>query len=94
MNKLTAPVIAPTRLTGSAAESRAKPAADTPVSTAARPQPASDVDLSATAAQAFSADAPVDRSRIDAIRTAIAEGRYPVDPQAIARSMVAFEFGE
>ncbi|HEX8447362.1 MAG TPA: flagellar biosynthesis anti-sigma factor FlgM [Sphingomonas sp.] len=31
---------------------------------------------------------PVDMKKIEAIRTAIAEGRYNVDPQAIAAKMV------
>lgn len=31
---------------------------------------------------------PVDMQRIEAIRTAIAEGRYNVDPEAIASKMV------
>lgn len=31
---------------------------------------------------------PVDAAKVAAIRTAIAEGRYPVDPQAIAQKMI------
>ncbi|PSJ39663.1 flagellar biosynthesis anti-sigma factor FlgM [Allosphingosinicella deserti] len=35
--------------------------------------------------------APVDSGRVAAIRTAIAEGRYPVDPTRIAAAMIALD---
>jgi len=35
--------------------------------------------------------APIDAEKIAAIRAAIAEGRYPVDPQAIAEKMIALD---
>jgi negative regulator of flagellin synthesis FlgM len=35
--------------------------------------------------------APIDSAKVDAIKTAIAEGRYPVDPQRIAERMVALD---
>ncbi len=38
-----------------------------------------------------SAGAPVDAGKVAAIRAAIAEGRYPVDPQRIADSMLALD---
>jgi negative regulator of flagellin synthesis FlgM len=36
---------------------------------------------------------PVDSTRVAAIRTAIAEGRYPVDPQKIAQKMIELDLG-
>ena len=38
-----------------------------------------------------SAGAPVDAGKVAAIRAAIAEGRYPVDPQRIADRMIALD---
>lgn len=35
--------------------------------------------------------APVDGGKVAAIRQAIAEGRYPVDPDKIAASMIALD---
>lgn len=35
---------------------------------------------------------PVDSARVAAIRAAIAEGRYPVDPDKIAERMIALDF--
>jgi negative regulator of flagellin synthesis FlgM len=35
---------------------------------------------------------PVDSARVAAIRAAIAEGRYPVDPEKIAERMLALDF--
>ena len=37
------------------------------------------------------AGAPVDAGKVAAIRAAIAEGRYPVDPDKIAASMLSFD---
>ena len=37
---------------------------------------------------------PVDSAKVAAIRTAIAEGRYPVDPQTIAARMLALDLPE
>lgn len=37
------------------------------------------------------AGAPVDAGKVAAIRAAIAEGRYPVDPDKIAASMIALD---
>ena len=54
----------------------------------------SSVDLSGLAAQLLSGEAPVDQTRIEEIRAAIAEGRYPVDAEAVAAKMVEFELGE
>lgn len=44
-----------------------------------------------TGADIASLGAPVDAEKIAAIRTAIAEGRYPVNPQAIAEKMIALD---
>lgn len=39
--------------------------------------------------------APVDQSRIDELRSAIAEGRYLVDPGKLAQKMIALDiFGD
>ena len=38
-----------------------------------------------------SAGAPVDTAKVAAVRAAIAEGRYAVDPKAIADKMVALD---
>ena len=35
---------------------------------------------------------PVDSARVAALRAAIAEGRYPVDPAKIAERMLALDF--
>jgi|GEM_PF-541586 len=35
--------------------------------------------------------APIDSDKIAAIRSAIAEGRYPVNPKAIAEKMIALD---
>ncbi len=36
---------------------------------------------------------PVDRGRVEALRSAIAEGRYKIDPTAIADAMLKLERG-
>ena len=38
-----------------------------------------------------SGGAPIDRAKVAAIRTAIAEGRYPVDAERIAERMIALD---
>ncbi len=43
------------------------------------------------ASQMASAGAPVDAGKVAAIRAAIAEGRYPVDPEKIAQSMIELD---
>jgi len=43
------------------------------------------------AAELASSGPPVDVDKIAAIRAAIAEGRYPIDPDAIAASMIALD---
>ena len=46
---------------------------------------------SSTVAELASAGAPVDAGKIAAIRAAIAEGRYPVDPEKIAARMIELD---
>ncbi len=41
-----------------------------------------------------SAGAPVDAAKVASVRAAIAEGRYPVDPRAIADKMLALDLPE
>ena len=43
------------------------------------------------AAEMAAAGPPIDADKIAAIRAAIAEGRYPIDPQAIAEKMIALD---
>ncbi|HEU4618211.1 MAG TPA: flagellar biosynthesis anti-sigma factor FlgM [Gammaproteobacteria bacterium] len=45
----------------------------------------------AEASRSAAENAPVDRSRVDSIRAAIAEGRYPVDPSRVAGKLLAAE---
>ncbi len=46
---------------------------------------------SSAVAELASAGAPVDAGKIAAIRAAIAEGRYPVDPEKIAARMIEID---
>jgi negative regulator of flagellin synthesis FlgM len=39
-----------------------------------------------------SGGAPVDRPRVEAVRAAIASGRYAIDPDRIAQRMLDFDF--
>jgi negative regulator of flagellin synthesis FlgM len=49
------------------------------------------VDAPVTPAADMAAQgAPIDAAKVAAIKAAIAEGRYPVDPAKIADAMVAF----
>jgi negative regulator of flagellin synthesis FlgM len=47
--------------------------------------------ISAVAAMAAEG-APIDAAKVAAIRAAIAEGRYPIEPDRIAQGMIAFDF--
>ncbi len=38
--------------------------------------------------------APVDMDHVAAIKAAIAQGKYPVDPEKIAESMISLDLGE
>lgn len=46
---------------------------------------------SSTIADMAASGPPVDSAKVAAIRAAIAEGRYPVDPDKIASSMLALD---
>ena len=46
---------------------------------------------SSASSEMASAGAPVDAGKVAAIRAAIAEGRYPVDPDKIAKSMIELD---
>ena len=49
---------------------------------------------SSVVAEMASSGPPVDAGKVAAIRAAIAEGRYPVDPAKIAASMLALDLPE
>lgn len=97
MNKVNSTILAATRPTSvttrndeqvGGANAAKHPAGPAKASGAEAP-----VQLSATASEATSAEAPVDRGRVEAIRSAIASGNYPVDAAAIAGRILAFERG-
>lgn len=76
--------------------------ANTPATSAAAPDsPGGVVDNRVTAsslqlsgvARDLAAAAPVDAARVAALRLAIADGSYKVDPDAIAARMIAFDRG-
>ena len=46
---------------------------------------------SSASSEMAAAGAPVDAGKVAAIRAAIAEGRYPVDPDKIAKSMIELD---
>jgi negative regulator of flagellin synthesis FlgM len=46
---------------------------------------------SSASSEMAAAGAPVDSGKVAAIRAAIAEGRYPVDPDKIAKSMIELD---
>ena len=47
--------------------------------------------IESSIADLASAGPPVDSEKVAAIRAAIAEGRYPVDPELIAERMIALD---
>lgn len=49
--------------------------------------------VSSPVAEMTAMGAPVDAEKVAAIRAAIAEGRYPVDPAAIAAKMIELDLG-
>jgi len=73
----------------------ARMAASQRVATLAKATAPKTVQTSATEASAAARMAqdgpPIDSAKIAAIRAAIAEGRYPVDPQAIAQKMIELD---
>ena len=97
MNKVNGTVLATPRVANATAKNDEQLAAvnaakrSGAAEKAATSQPS--VQLSAMASEATSAEAPVDRSRVEAIRSAIASGNYPVDAAAIADRLLAFARG-
>ena len=64
----------------------------TRASTATGSTPASSASVSASPAARMAAEgAPVDMDRIAAIKSAIASGNYPVNPDAIAERMLELD---
>jgi len=75
------------RLGGAAPPDRVNNAGSAPVRPS-RAAPVEKAEPSAVGAMA-ARGAPVDMTRVSAVRAAIAEGRYAVDPDAIAARMLA-----
>lgn len=61
---------------------------------AAQAQVEADNGLSEAFAALADAGAPVDGKKVDAIKSLIQSGAYPIDPQKIAAKMVALDFPE
>ncbi|NEX21078.1 flagellar biosynthesis anti-sigma factor FlgM [Thiorhodococcus mannitoliphagus] len=64
--------------------------------TGAAPQSSESVTLTATAqsmkvAQENATEAPFDEATVEKIKSAIAEGRYPIDNERVADSMLSYE---
>ena len=82
----------------SVADLRVRSAAVTPA--AAAPQPAAPTQTNVGAANAplisLLADAPppIDSKKVEAIRSLIGQGRYPIDEHAIAAKMIALDVVE
>ena len=53
---------------------------------------AADGTVKSAVLELVSGGAPVDTSRVEALRAAIKDGRYPVDPDRIAARMLDFDF--
>lgn len=79
-----------------AIERRSEPATATPAQPTAPVEPtvAETVGNIATPAALLAAEgAPVDTARVEAIRAAIANGTYRIDPKGIANRMIALDLG-
>ncbi|MDR1889895.1 MAG: flagellar biosynthesis anti-sigma factor FlgM [Zoogloeaceae bacterium] len=63
------------------------PSAHTPAKPAAKNAAGEQVQLS-DAAQFMASDAPVDSNRVQEIKQAIAEGRFRINPEAIADRLI------
>lgn len=68
----------------SSSDSSAAPAAT-------RPAPANDLLQLSNVSQAVMAGPDMDRAKIDAIKQAIRDGQYPLNPRKIAESFAALE---
>lgn len=55
------------------------------------PRPA-DGSVKSEVLELVSGSAPVDKSKVEAVRAAIASGRYAIDPNRIAERMLDFDF--
>lgn len=65
------------------------PAGNAPQKTAAAPLPTDAVSLSQAAqTQSAASKPPVDSAKIQEIKTAIAEGRFRINPEAIADGLI------
>ena len=77
--------------------SRLRPSSVQPTQAAApvvEAQVEADSGLSEAFAALADAGAPVDGKKVDAIKSLIQSGAYPIDPQKIAAKMVALDFPE
>jgi flagellar biosynthesis anti-sigma factor FlgM len=79
--------------------SRLRPSSVQPTQAAApaaavQAQVAPDSGISEAFAALADAGAPVDSKKVDAIKSLIQSGAYPIDPQKIAAKMVALDFPE
>lgn len=73
-----------------AQEDASKPSA-TQLSRGQAAEPRDDEVVLSAAAQRIQAEPEIDRNKVEAIKAAIAEGRYPLDPRRIAESFMALE---
>ena len=76
-----------------ATASKAAAATAQPLAAAAPVKPGAELSPLATAVKTFAASPPVDTARVFSLRSAIAAGRYSVDPQAIAAKMLVLDRG-
>ncbi|MBV7257009.1 flagellar biosynthesis anti-sigma factor FlgM [Pacificimonas sp. WHA3] len=95
MDKISTKITGATAATNVAANSKAPQQAATAVpAKGAASGLANAIELSALAVEAMRSDAPIDSAKIQQIRQAIAEGRYPMEPGEIAKAMIRMEFGD
>ena len=66
------------------------PVRNAPAQGSAAPK-AGEAALTNPAAQLAAAGAPIDTAKVASLRQAIAEGRYPIDPQRIADAMIKLD---
>lgn len=70
---------------------RVAPDGSAPVAKAGNATTGSGKAVGGAVAELVAGGPPVDADKVAAIRTAIAEGRYPVDPEKIAERMIALD---
>jgi flagellar biosynthesis anti-sigma factor FlgM len=84
--------------TGSSSAAQLRPTTVTTTAPAAAATPAKAAETAvqtSSTSQAFAMlaeAAPVDTKKVEAIKSLIAAGAYPIDPQAVAAKMVALDF--